>query len=218
MPVQVIDCGVMDYHLAFALQQRLITGIADGSEPETLLLVEHPGIYTLGTGGNEANRRDPAIIPLRVNRGGDITWHGPGQLVGYPLVNLGLRGRDLHRWLRFIENVVIRTVSGYGVKAWRVPGQTGVWTAGGKLAAIGVGVRRWVTLHGFALNVAPDMSPFARIHPCGIQDCPVTSLLKEAGQSPSMPEIKTRIRDVFLALLAEDMPRTESAAPPVQKN
>lgn len=214
MPVQVIDGGVMDYRLAFALQERLVTGIADRLESETLLLLEHPGIYTIGAGGDAANRRDPTIIPLRVNRGGDITWHGPGQLVGYPLVNLGERSRDLHRWLRFIEEVLIQTVAGYGVAAWRVPGKTGVWAAGGKLASIGVGVRRWVTLHGFALNVAPDLRPFTRIHPCGIQDCPVTSLLQEAGQSPSMAQIKTRVRDVFLPLLAEDMPRTESAAPP----
>ena len=209
--VPVIDCGVMDFQAAFLLQERLVAGIAAKSEPETLLLMEHPGVYTIGTGGNSANLLDPEGIVLRTNRGGDITWHGPGQLVGYPLVNLGARGQDLHCWLRFIEELLIRTVAEFGVEAWRFSGRTGVWSARGKLASIGVGVRRWVSMHGFALNVNPDLTPFARINPCGMPGCPVTSLLLETGNSPSLAEVKIRVKTIFRELLADRLPITGKA-------
>lgn len=206
--LQVIDCGVMDFQAAFQLQERLVAGIAANSEPESLLLMEHPAVYTIGAGGNRANLLDAESTLLRTNRGGDITWHGPGQLVGYPLVNLAERGKDLHCWLRFIEELLIRTVAESGVEAWRVPGRTGVWTARGKLASIGVGVRRWVTMHGFALNVDPDLTPFARINPCGLPGCPVTSLLLENGYSPSLSEVKSRVESIFRDLLADRLPLT----------
>lgn len=205
----VIDCGVMDFQAAFLLQERLVAGISANSEPETLLLMEHPGVYTIGTGGDRANLLDPESTLFRTNRGGDITWHGPGQLVGYPLVNLGERGQDLHCWLRFIEELLIRTVAEFGVDAWRTPGRTGVWAARGKLASIGVGVRRWVTMHGFALNVDPDLTPFSRINPCGLPGCPVTSLLLESGDSPSLSEVKRRVKTIFWELLADCLPITE---------
>ncbi len=196
-----IDCGVLDFQDAFRLQERLVADIAAGTEPETLLLLEHPAVYTIGTGGNQANLLDPEIPLVRINRGGDITWHGPGQLVGYPLVNLGERGRDLHRWLRFIEELLIRVAAEYGVEAWRVTGRTGVWTPQGKLASIGVGVRRWVTMHGFALNVDPDLTSFTKINPCGMPGCPVTSLQLECDRSPTLAEVKTRVETVFWELL-----------------
>jgi len=196
-----IDCGVLDFQDAFRLQERLVADIAAGTEPETLLLLEHPAVYTIGTGGNQANLLDPEIPLVRINRGGDITWHGPGQLVGYPLVNLGARGKDLHRWLRFIEELLIRVVAEYGVAARRVPARTGIWTAKGKLASIGVGVRRWVTMHGFALNVEPDLTSFTKINPCGMPGCPVTSLQLECDHSPTLAEVKTRVETVFWELL-----------------
>ena len=202
----IIDCGVMDFQDAFLLQERLVAGIAANSEPETLLLMEHPAVYTIGAGGNRANLLDPEITLLRTNRGGDVTWHGPGQLVGYPLVNLGVRGRDLHCWLRFIEEILIQTVAEFGVEAWRVPGRTGVWAARGKLASIGVGVRRWVTMHGFALNVDPDLTPFTRINPCGMPGCPVTSLLLESRRVPPLPEVKKAVSAIFRELLTESLP------------
>ncbi len=205
-----IDCGVMDFQAAFLLQERLVAGIAANSEPETLLLMEHPSVYTIGTGGDRANLLDPESTVIRTNRGGDITWHGSGQLVGYPLVNLGERGQDLHCWLRFIEELLIRTVAEFGVEAWRVPGITGVWAARGKLASIGVGVRRWVTMHGFALNIDPDLTQFARINPCGVPGCPVTSLQLERGYSPSLPEVKRMVETIFWELLADCLPITRS--------
>lgn len=206
--VQVVDCGNMDFPAALRLQEGLVTGIAAGSSAETLLLLEHPSVYTIGAGGNSANLLAPEISLLRTNRGGDITWHGPGQLVGYPLVNLGVRGRDLHCWLRFLEELLIRTVAEFGVAARTVPGSTGVWAEGGKLASIGVGVRRWATMHGFALNVAPDLTHFKRINPCGMPGCPVTSLQQENGCAPPLAKVKTRVATIFPELLDEILPRS----------
>jgi lipoyl(octanoyl) transferase len=206
------DLGLIDFTDALALQERLAAGVADGTEPETLLLLEHPPVYTIGSGGNLGNVLDPAIEVIRTSRGGDVTWHGPGQLVGYPIVDLGRRGRDLHRWLRFLEEVLIRVTAAYGVSARRVPGKTGVWTDSGKIAAIGVGVRRWVTMHGCALNVTPDLAAFTAINPCGFPACPVTSLARESGQWIEMAEVKSRTAATFLALLDSRLPL--AAVPP----
>lgn len=196
----------MEFREALRLQERLVCSIAAGTDPETLVLLEHHPVYTIGMGGNSANHLAPDGEPVRINRGGDITWHGHGQLVGYPLINLGRRGKDLHRWLRLLEDLLIATVQEFGVAAWRVPGMTGVWTEGGKVAFIGVGVRRWTTMHGFALNVSPDLSSFTRINPCGIPGCPVTSLLRERGVAPSLPEVKNAVATLFPRILGEQLP------------
>jgi lipoyl(octanoyl) transferase len=132
-------------------------------------------------------------------------------LVGYPLLKLVERSRDLHRYLRFLEELLILTVADFGVKAWRVPGRTGIWTANGKLAAIGVGVRRWVTMHGFALNVNADLNPFSRINPCGIAGCPVTSLARECGVDIPLVEVKKRIGERFGVVLEEWLPMENSS-------
>ncbi len=203
----VRDLGIIDFHDAYAIQQRLAAEVASGAAPETLVLLEHPPVYTIGSGGDEANILDPAIEAVRINRGGDVTWHGPGQLVGYPIVDLGSRRRDLHRYLRFLEELLIAVAADFRVEAWRIPGKTGVWTEEGKLASIGVGVRRWVTMHGFAFNVAPDLSPFGRINPCGFPDCPVTSLAAERGNPVSMAAVKARVAECFEKLLELRLPR-----------
>jgi len=207
------DLGVVDFHVVFALQQQLAAEVMAGVAPETLLLLEHPPVYTIGTGGSGENILDRTIEAVRVNRGGDVTWHGPGQLVGYPIVDLGSRQRDLHRYLRFLEELLIVVAEEFGIEAWRIPGRTGIWTEEGKLASIGVGVRRWVTMHGFALNVAPDLSPFRRINPCGFPDCPVTSLALEGEGTVGMAEVKARVAGHFGRLLDERLPR--KAAPVV---
>jgi len=204
--VKISDLGLMEYAEALALQERLIAEIAAGAVQETLLLLEHPPVYTIGSGGSGANLLDPAIEAIRINRGGDVTYHGPGQLVGYPLLKLGERSRDLHRYLRFLEELLILTVADFGVRAWRVPGRTGIWAADGKLAAIGVGVRRWVTMHGFALNVDADLNPFSRINPCGMAGCPVTSLARECGVEVPLVEVKKRIGERFGVVLEEWLP------------
>ncbi len=196
----------MEFSAALAVQERLVAEIVAGAGPETLLLLEHPPVYTIGSGGSGSNLLDPAIEAVRVNRGGDVTFHGPGQLVGYPLLRLGERSHDLHRYLRLLEELLILTVADFGVSARRVPGRTGIWTVNGKLAAIGVGVRRWVTMHGFALNVDVDLNPFSRINPCGMVGCPVTSLARECGAEVPLAEVKKRIGERFGVVLEEWLP------------
>jgi len=207
----ITDLGLIDFHSAYAIQVQLAAEIAAGRAPETLLLLEHPPVYTIGSGGDSANILDPAIQVTRTNRGGDVTFHGPGQLVGYPLVNLASRGRDLHRYLRFLESFLISVAEDSGVNAYAVPGRTGVWTDGGKLASIGVGVRRWVTMHGFALNVSNDLAPFALINPCGMPECKVTSLSRQTGGDISLQEVKRRVAESFSALLNISLPLVQLA-------
>ena len=203
------DIGTIGFEEAYLLQETLAAEVFAGSAPETLLLLEHPSVYTIGTGGNDANVLDPAIGTIRTNRGGDVTWHGPGQLVGYPIVNLGARCRDLHRYLRFLEELLLAVTTHFQVEAWRIPGRTGVWTEEGKLASIGVGVRRWVTMHGFALNVSRVLPGFQRINPCGISGCPVTSLERETGASIPMDSVKESVGTTFNHLLEMRLPRKQ---------
>ena len=173
------DLGIIEFPAAVALQERLVAAIASGKEEETLLLLEHPPVYTIGNGGNPANILEPSLQVFRTNRGGDVTFHGPGQLVGYPLLHLSRFDCDLHRYLRFLEEVLLATAASFGVVATRVYGKTGISTERGKLASIGVGVRKWVSRHGFGLNVSPNLDGFAAINPCGMSGCPMTSLETE---------------------------------------
>ena len=204
------DLGLIGFHEAYAHQERLAAGVAAGKEEETLLLLEHPPVYTIGSGGSDGNILDPSISAVRINRGGDVTYHGPGQLVGYPIIDLARRGRDLHRYLRFLEELIIRIAADFGVAGQRVSGKTGVWTGSlpalAKLASIGVGVRRWVTMHGFALNVTTDLSQFSRINPCGLIACSVTSLLMECAGAVSVDEIKEWVALRFKMLLDDLLP------------
>ncbi len=211
--MRTIDCGVIGFREAFAIQERLATGIVIGNEEETLMLLEHHPVYTIGSGGTISNILDPEIRVERTNRGGDVTWHGPGQLVGYALVNLGKRGRDLHRWLRFLEELLIVTLDNFGIRGRRYYGITGVWTGQGKIAFIGVGVRRWVTMHGFCLNVRPDLGAYERINPCGFPGCPLSSMEMENNPAPSQAEVKKRLGENFQRLLNERLPRYKGAIP-----
>jgi lipoyl(octanoyl) transferase len=208
--VIIKNLGLIDFHETYALQERLVAGVAAGTEDETLLLLEHPPVYTIGSGGSDGNILDPSISAVRINRGGDITYHGPGQLVGYPIINLARRGRDLHRYLRFLEDLIIAIVKDFGVAAQRVPGKTGVWTGYSpvmaKLASIGVGVRRWVTMHGFALNVTADLEHFCRINPCGIAACPIASMSLECGGTVTMEAVLQRVAGRFEIILEELLP------------
>ncbi len=202
----VKDAGLMGFAEAFALQEQLVAQVFAGTAEETLLLLEHPPVYTLGRSGKLENILDPSIETVHINRGGDITYHAPGQLVGYPIVNLGQRRRDLRHYLRFLEEVLIRVAADFGVSSYRVDGETGVWTDHGKLASIGAGARRWVTMHGFALNVSLDLAGFDRINPCGIVGCTMTSLKAIIGRPVAMPEVKESTRGHFERLLDQWLP------------
>ncbi len=201
--MKIDQLGIVEYSEAFALQEKIADAVRQGRSPETLLLLEHYPVYTIGRGGCDENILDPSIQAVRISRGGDVTYHGPGQLVGYPVLDLKKRGGDLRLYLRFLEEVLIAAVAGFGVSAFRVPGKTGVWTPVGKLAAIGVGVRHWVSMHGFAMNVNNDLTGFTRINPCGIATCPIASLEKLCGSSIPMNDVMSKVSEQFEALLPE---------------
>ncbi|WP_035990329.1 lipoyl(octanoyl) transferase LipB [Leptolyngbya sp. KIOST-1] len=177
---EVYDLGMAAFADAWALQKALVQRHRTSPQPDRLLLVEHPGVYTLGQGSTLDHLKVPAeALPyplFRTERGGEVTHHCPGQLVGYPILNLKRHQSDLHWYLRQLEEVLIQTLARFGVRAGRQAGLTGVWVGDYKLAAIGIKVSRWVTMHGFALNVCPDLSGFEAIAPCGITDKFVGSL------------------------------------------
>ena len=177
MKLACITPGLVDYAAALAWQQTLVAQRIAAEIPDSLVLLEHPPVFTLGRGGDERYLLDPGQVPVhRVGRGGEVTFHGPGQLVGYPILDLNRHGKDVHRYLRLLEDVLIATLAEWGIAATRRDGLTGVWAGTGKIASIGIGVRRWVTFHGFALNVHTDLSYFSVIVPCGLPEVRMTSM------------------------------------------
>ena len=203
---EVRRLGVVPYADALALQKQLVEERRHGRIGDVLLLVEHPHVLTLGVrgdGGRSHILAAPEILRSRgvevheTGRGGDITYHGPGQLVGYPIIDLKPDRCDVHRYVRDIEDVLIRVAADYGVIAERVAGLTGVWVGGEKVAAIGVRIARWITSHGFALNVTTDLDYFNLIVPCGIADRGVTSLSKLVGRPIDRREVEDRVVQRF---------------------
>lgn len=201
----VRELGLMPYADALAVQEDAVKARRAGEIPDTLFLVEHPHVITLGSSSHpehvlvDADERARRGIELfDTGRGGDVTYHGPGQLVAYPILDLKPDRKDLHAYLRDLEGVVIDVVTSYGVAAERSEGQTGVWTPGGKIAAIGVRVSSgWITSHGLALNVRTDLSYFGTIVPCGIADREVTSLERELGREVPMDDVRGALVDAF---------------------
>jgi len=196
-PLRCAFLGRVPYEDAARLQERLVDRVRRGEDDDTLLLLTHPPVITLGRGAHAENvliddeeRRRRGIALHEAGRGGDVTYHGPGQLVGYPIVALGANRRDAHRYLRDLEAGLVATAAAYGVASSRLPGLTGVWVGDAKLAAIGVRIGTgWVTSHGFALNVGSDVSGFDAIVACGLRGKSVTSLAKESGSDLSPGDV-----------------------------
>ena len=217
---------MIDYKQAWDYQEKLFdsvvqTKISNRNLSESkqkitnnyLLICEHPHVYTLGKSGDEQNLlvnetqlKEKHATYYKINRGGDITYHGPGQIVGYPILDLDNFFTDIHKYLRFLEEMVIRTLAEYGIESGRSEGETGVWLDVGnplkarKICAMGVRASRWVTMHGFALNVNTDLSYFNNIIPCGIVDKAVTSMDKELGRKVNEEEVKEKLKYHFAEL------------------
>jgi lipoyl(octanoyl) transferase len=226
----VVDLGLREYAEVWDIQKQMVTARQQDAIADTLILVEHPHVITLGRGAEQTDLLSVAGIPtFAIERGGGVTYHGPGQLVGYPVIRLREHERDLHLYLRNLEETLLRVVADFGIAGIRNPGWTGVWTAPGaatsaegsapegsatsgsaadeghpeaerpsrKLASIGVAVKRWVTLHGFALNVSTDLARFRAINPCGLEAGVMGSLASVLGREVAMAEVKARVRHHF---------------------
>ncbi len=189
--------GRVLYESALGLQEELVARkIAEPGADEELLLLEHEPVYTIGRGPDRTSLGDVAALPhplVEISRGGQGTYHGPGQLVGYPILDLRSRGQDLHRYMRRLEGLLIEAMDSFGVAGLRREGFTGVWVGERKIASIGVGVRRWISMHGFALNVCGDLAPFSHITPCGIVGVEMTSMEREMGAPVEVRVVADRV-------------------------
>lgn len=212
------DLGTIDYKEAWELQRNIFDQRYINEIDDILLLLEHPQTYTLGKTadrqnlvGNEDYIRKNNISVYHIDRGGDITYHGPGQIVGYPIFNLNNWTKDTHKYLRALEEILIQTCADYGLTAERNTKYTGVWIEERKIGAIGIKVSRWITMHGFAFNINTDLSLYNGIIPCGINDKGVTSLKKELNREIDIQEVKTKILNHTLKIFEYDRLMTLAA-------
>lgn len=197
--LEIDDRGQLDYAAALELQHDLAKRRAEGSIRDTLLLLEHPHVVTRGVGTSDYSLAQTVHPVFDVERGGDITYHGPGQLVGYPIVHLKERNLLVGPYLRLIEESLITALAAFGIEAERQKGYTGVWSGGYKLASIGVAVRSWVAYHGFALNVSTDLSQFRGIYPCGLQPERMSSMENILGREVDMAAVRREVSKAFIA-------------------
>jgi len=220
MICQVEQLGIVDYAIGLALQHERVAARKAGAIPDTLLLLEHPHVYTLGRNA----RRENVLVPesflrsrgaevVETDRGGDVTYHGPGQLVGYPIIDLAVHRRDIAWYMRSLEEVFIRVAADYGIAARRLAGAAGVWVGNEKLVAMGVHISRWVTSHGFAFNVATDLRYFDWIVPCGLRDKGVTSLSRLLGREVGVEPVAGRVIEQFGAVFGLEMRPCQMALP-----
>jgi lipoate-protein ligase B len=202
----IAELGVVEYDDALAMQTEMLAARIDERIGDTLLMMEHPHVFTLGRGADEgfivSNTNG---VPIRrVSRGGQVTYHGPGQLIGYPILKLEGRDRDVTKYLRSLEAAMIDALAKFDIDAGRRNAMTGVWVRARKIASIGVGIRRWTTWHGFALNVSTDLSYFDSIVPCGIDGCRMTSVCEETNRAVSLHEFASAMRESFARVFNYD--------------
>jgi lipoyl(octanoyl) transferase len=199
--------GRVSYADALAVQEEIVARkTGDAAVADELLLLEHDPVYTIGRTPDQSSLRGGAHLPhplFQINRGGQATYHGPGQLVGYPIIDLRHYVQDLHRYLRWIEDVLIELLGSYDILATRRESLTGVWIENRKIASIGVGVRHWITMHGFALNVCGDLSAFDEITPCGISNVTMTSIERERGDAVAVRDVAARAEEIIQSRLRE---------------
>ena len=204
--IEISRAGLVEYEQALAMQRQFHQEVVAGTRPNSLVLLEHPSVFTAGKRTQDFERPTDGTPVIDVDRGGRITWHGPGQLVGYPIVKL-LKPTELVGFVRTLESALIEICSHFGIESQRVEGRSGVWicdeTGERKIAAIGIRVASGVTMHGFALNVSPDLTAFEQIVPCGIDDAAVTSMARELGREISIPEVASIVEKAITAALGK---------------
>lgn len=209
---RILDLGLCGYSEAWEIQKQVAESLITGEGEETLIFVEHPHVLTLGANFHEENLlmtpkqyAERGIEVIRTDRGGDVTYHGPRQLVIYPIFDVARHGRDLHKWMRDLEETMILTLSAFGLEGRRFAPHTGAWIGDRKAAAIGVKIRRWVSLHGIALNCSNDLGFFDLIVPCGIVGYGVTSLSRELGREVTIDEAKPKVAEAFSSVYNIDL-------------
>src|ERR1700691_5651463 len=208
----VAELGVVDYDDALAMQTAMLAARIDGRITDTLLMMEHPHVFTLGRAADERFILENTGVPIRrVSRGGQVTYHGPGQLIGYPILKLEGRDRDVTRYLRSLEAAMIDALAKFDIDAGRRDAMTGVWVGARKIASIGVGIRRWTTWHGFALNVSTDLSYFDSIVPCGIEGCRMTSVCEVTQRAVTVREFAAVMRESFARVFQYDVVSVKAA-------
>ncbi len=208
--LNIINLGLKDYQETYKIQKKLIKERFEGKIPDTLILVEHPSVFTIGRSGSRKNILTPleklkeeGMQVYEIDRGGDITYHGPGQIVGYPVIDLRKHGKDIHLYLRKLEEVIIKLLKDFSIEAGRIKDMTGVWVNNKKIASIGIGVSKWVTYHGFSLNIDPNMKYFAMINPCGLGK-PVTSMKEQLNSKcPERREIEEKLAGTFAEVFSK---------------
>lgn len=207
MQYVVYHLGLVEYSKAYHLQRKLLRQRFDGEIMDTILLLEHPPTITIGKSGklenvlaSQAQLASEGVSLFFTDRGGDVTYHCPGQLVGYPMIDLRGRGRDIHRYLHDLEEVVIRTLNDFSIKAYRDESHAGVWVKNEEIVAIGLSIRRWITMHGFALNVNPELKHFSMINPCGFSGRKATSISSILSQDIPMQAVIERLIAHFSAV------------------
>lgn len=206
----IIDLGSIGYEEVLEIQASFVSKRVSGTVEDTYLIAEHPHVFTVGRSAVVDNLlvgkeylKQRGIRVLEVDRGGDITYHGPGQIVIYPILDLRPDRQDLHKHLRYLESIAIDLVGSYGLEAFRLAGNTGVWVGAAKIASVGTGCRNWITFHGVSINVNTDLSYFSMINPCGLKDVRMTSLQRLLGRTLDIKEVKNRVKGIIYAASRE---------------